>query len=92
MRNQDIWVGWTVSGGGPWKVYRVFPEKLWAEILRDLRVATDPLDEAIGDKLRVKREAFPENEISGYQEASMSADYCDSVKSIREQTIPPSDG
>lgn len=92
MRNQDIWTGWTVSGGGPWKVYRVFPEKLWAEILRDLRVATDPLDEAIGDKLRAKREAFSENDVSGYREASMSMDYSNSVKSIRERTKPPSDG
>ena len=92
MRNQGTWVGWTLSRGGAWKAYRVFPEKLWDEILEDLRAAKDPLDESIGDKLRTKREAFPEDEISGYQEASMSADYYDRVKSIREQTKPPSDG
>lgn len=92
MRNQGTWVGWTLSRGGAWKAYRVFPEKLWDEILEDLRAAKDPLDESIGDKLRTKREAFPEDEISGYQEASMSADYYDRVKSISEQTKPPSDG
>jgi hypothetical protein len=52
----------------------------------------EKLDESIGDKLRTKREAFPEDEISGYQEASMSADYYDRVKPIREQTKPASDG
>jgi hypothetical protein len=92
MRNQSTWAGWTLSGGGAWKVYRVFPEKLWDEILKDLRATKDPLDESIGDKLRTKREAFPEDEISGYQEASMSADYYDRVKPIREQTKPASDG
>ena len=59
------------------KGHRVFPEKLWAEILKDLRVANDPLVESIGDKLRTKR---------------MSVDYCDRVKPIREQTKPASDG
>ena len=74
------------------KGHRVFPEKLWAEILKDLRVANDPLVESIGDKLRTKREAFPEDDVSGHQEASMSVDYCDRVKPIREQTKPASDG
>ncbi len=92
MRNQGTWVGWTLSKGGPWKVYRVFPEKLWAEILGDLRAAKDPLDESIGDKLRTKREAFPEDEVSGYQEASMSTDYYNRLKPIRERKNTNTDG
>lgn len=82
-RNQGVWVGWTVSKGRPWKVYRVFPEEFWAETLRVLRAAENPLDESLGEVLRKKRAGFPEKDVSGYQEASMSADYYKRLKSIR---------